>query len=138
MLRTALTATAVALSAVVLAGCTHGVQLQPLDGGMQGVGDSSLRGRSLSVRIGGKHYRGDFGPVADAEVQHVDTTNPAFGPVTAGRYWGSQGKTGGTAVVMEAKDGSTIACKLDWDAPAHLGNGLCRGDDGANYSLRIY
>lgn len=138
MRRTALTATALALSAALLAGCTHSAQLQPLDGGMQGVGDASFRGRSLSIRVNGKHYRGDFRPAVESEVAHVDSKDPALGPVATGRYWGVQGKNGPTAVVMQAKDGSTIACKLDWDAPTHLGNGLCRGDDGRNYSLRIH
>jgi hypothetical protein len=127
-----------ALAAAMLAGCAHKLDLIPLDGGRPGIGDVSFRGGGMKVYLDGKRYSGPFISATDPEIARVTAPAEAVaGPVTAGRYWGVQGKEGPTGAVLAAKDGASIACRFTYDNHSMLGAGLCRGDDGRNFSLRM-
>ena len=126
------------VTAVMLAGCSHSVNLIPLDGGPHGIGDMAFRGGGMKVYLDGKKYAGPFVPATDPAI--VALSAPAGsepGPVATGRYWGSRERNGTTAALLAAEDGSSIACRFSYAAPTFVGSGLCRGDDGRNYSLRM-
>src|SRR5688500_16795133 len=105
-------------AAALTAGCIHAVELQPLDGGQPGIGDVTLRGRGMAVRVDGKRYSGPFIPATSPELSLVG--GPSAGPFAAGRYWGVQGVRGHTGAVLTAKDGATIACRFSYDPPSML------------------
>ena len=138
MFRHARTLVVGALGAGLLAGCSHQLTLAPLDGGRHGIGDVSFHGDSMSVYLDGKRYRGPFISATDPEIARLSAPAEAVqGPVATGRYWGVQGKDGPTGAVLAAKDGASIACRFTYDGRSLLGAGLCRGDDGRNFSLRM-
>ncbi len=132
----ALAITAIAVTG--LAACSHSATLTPLDGGPPGLGDVSFRGGAMKIYVDGKAYSGPFISPDDPEVARL-SADPltVTGPVTAGRYWGVQGKDGPMGAVLAAEDGASIACRFTYERKSNLGGGLCRGDDGRNFSLRM-
>lgn len=136
--RHALTLAAVAVGAGLLAGCSHQLTLMPLDGGRHGIGDVSFRGNAMSLYLDGKRYKGPFIAATDPEIARLSApADSVQGPIATGRYWGVQGKDGPTGAVLAARDGASIACRFTYDGHSMLGAGLCRGDDGRNFSLRM-
>jgi hypothetical protein len=126
---------AAACLATVLSGCVHAVDMVPLDGGRPGIGDVRVRGGSMFVRVDGKRFSGPFIEASSPELAVLN--GPGAGPIPTGRYWGVQGKEGHRGALLTARDGSTIACRFMHDGSVHVGSGLCRGDDGRNFALRM-
>lgn len=138
MFRRALILATATVGAGLLAGCSHQLTLTPLDGGPHGIGDVSLRGGAMSLYLDGKRYKGPFVAATDPEIVRLSApADSVQGPIATGRYWGVQGKEGPTGAVLAAKDGASIACRFTYDGRSMLGAGLCRGDDGRNFSLRM-
>jgi len=121
-----------------LAGCSHQVMLAPLDGGPHGIGDVSFRGGGMSLYLDGKRYAGPFVAATDPEIVQLNAPVEALqGPIATGRYWGVRDKNGPTGAILAAKDGGSIACRFSYNGGVMLGAGVCRGDDGRNFSLRM-
>src|SRR3712207_2342527 len=104
---------AFALAATGLAGCTHSVDLVPLDGGRPGIGDVGRGGNRMLVHLAGPRYTGRFIPPTDSKVAALDAPAELVeGPVATGRYYGVHGRKGPTGAILTARDGSTIACRF--------------------------
>ena len=126
----------IVLAGALLSACVHAVDLVPIEGGAPGVGDVGVRGRTMKVHWAGKTYAGDI--ISGTTPQVAQGLAPAPGePILASRTWGTQGVRGASGAVLVAKDGATITCRFDHDRSQMLGAGLCRGDDGRNFALRM-
>ena len=121
--------------AATLSGCVHAVDLAPLDGGRPGIGDVRVRGGGMYVHVDGKRYSGPF--IEGSSPDLAVLNGPGAGPIPTGRYFGVQGKEGRQGALLTARDGSTLACRFTHDGRVFVGSGLCRGDDGRSYALRM-
>jgi hypothetical protein len=131
-------AVAVLLAGVALAGCTHSVDLIPLDGGRPGIGDVAFRGGGMIVYFEGEAYSGRFIEGTDPALAEINAPVEAVeGPVATGRFWGVQGRNGPMGAVLSAKSGRQIACRFTYDPPEMIGSGLCRNQLGRAFSLRM-
>lgn len=131
-------AAAVLLAGAALAGCTHSVDLIPLDGGRPGIGDVAFRGGGMIVYFEGEAYRGPFIPGTDPALAEINApVEAAEGPVATGRFWGVQGRNGPMGAVLSSKRGAQIACRFEYDPPEMIGSGLCRNQVGRNFSIRM-
>jgi hypothetical protein len=120
----------------LLGACTHSVDLVPLDGGRAGIGDVGFRGQGMRVRLEGKSYAGRF-VSTDTPAISMGMAPTAGAPIATGRHFGVQGVRGGQGAILRAKDGAAITCRFSYDPPDFIGSGLCRGQDGRNYALRM-